>query len=184
MPGWTVKSAVTPYAYGGIWNPAAYTLGSGSVNNSQVGARIEMSFSAFSPSYTGGTSSVLFRLVLNPSWMDTTSKPSKPLFNVYCYVGNSKLTLTTASTSSYVDLYTSNFPFDSGTILKYPVDSYQVQSNLYCTYATYGTKSPYYYDGYLNFNLAVGNTDVGLFTPSATFGDPSASHSTYVHSCS
>ena len=128
-----MKSAVTPYAYGGLWNPAAYTLGSGSVNNSEVGARIEMSFSAFSPSYTGGTSSVLFRLILNPTWMDTTSKPAKPLFNVYCYVGNSQMSLTTSSTSVYVDLYSSNFPFDSGTILKYPLDSYQVQTNIYCT---------------------------------------------------
>jgi hypothetical protein len=170
-----VQSAVTPYAYGGIWNPVAYTLGFGSVNNSDVGARIEMSFSAFSPSYTGGTSSVLFRLILNPTWMDTTSKPAKPLFDVYCYVGNSQLSLTTSSTSFYVDLYSSNFPFDSGTILKYPLDSYQVQTNIYCTYSASSTTTTY--DGYLNFNLAVGTTDVG----SATFGNPSASSSMYVH---
>ena len=169
-----MQSAVTPYDYGGIWNPSYYVVvGSGSVNNSQVGARIEMSFSSFSPSYTGGTSTVLFRLILHPNWM-TKSLPARPLFDVYCYVGNSVMSLTTASTSFYVDLYTSNFPFDSGTILKYPLDSYQVQVNIYCTYNVYD-----YYYGYLNFYLAVGNTDVGLFTPSAKFSDPYGTAATY-----
>jgi hypothetical protein len=112
--------------------------------------------------------------------MGTTQKAAKPLINVSFYVGNTVLSLTSASTSFYVDFYTSNFPVDSGKILNYPLDSIQVQFNIYVTYVTYETvpQPNSIIDGYLNFNMAVGNIDVGFFTPSAKFTDPSGSSTT------
>ena len=182
-----MTSAITPYSYGGIWNPVAFlekTSVNGSnngnnVNSSTFGARIEMSLSSFSPSYTGGTATVLFRLVINPDWMDTTVVPSSPKLNISCYVGNSQLALTTKSTSYYVDLYSSNFPFDSGTILQYPLDSYQVQTNIYCTYFIYDFDGNLR-AGYLNYYMAVGNTDVGLFVPSVQTQNPYGTTATLV----
>ena len=43
--GRTLRSAVKPYSYGGIWNPAAEAL--------------------------GGTASALFQLIINPTWAIT-----------------------------------------------------------------------------------------------------------------
>ncbi len=140
--------------------------------------RLEMSISSFNPLPSGATAQVTYRIVLPPSWKPVSEADWVGTFKdtVNCYVGSSFITFGLGVTGDKATVVDNNFKFTTGSVLKYPFDSYSTFVSAYCTYVTPAdTKATPPIDfstGILNFVLAIDQSDVGVFQQSVTYMPP------------